>query len=84
MSECKVINEHQLFCHNVECLLHVRPGDPGVSGHGNWAMTSDGIVVSRTRVGQYMFCDRCARRVIAPVAALTTPEPAVDWRRDAS
>jgi hypothetical protein len=51
------------FCMNAACVLHVRPGDQHVRGNGNWAITADGVVSGRQRVGSTMLCDRCAARV---------------------
>jgi hypothetical protein len=55
--------EFVAFCMNAECVLHVRPGDPHVAGNGNWAITADGVIAGRQRVGSVMLCDRCAARV---------------------
>jgi hypothetical protein len=50
------------FCMNAACVLHVRPGDQHVKGNGNWAVTADGIIAGRQRVGSVMLCDCCAAR----------------------
>ena len=49
------------FCANPSCVLHVRAGERGVRGAGEWAVRPDGVVTSRRRVGGEMFCDVCAR-----------------------
>lgn len=49
------------FCTNPACELHVRVGEPGVSGVGNWATCADGHVVGRARYGGRMLCDDCGR-----------------------
>ena len=49
------------FCSNPDCLLHVREGDPGVQGSGNWAQLGNGRIVGRgIYIGLY-FCDDCRR-----------------------
>jgi hypothetical protein len=53
------------FCANTSCELHVRPGDPGVRGQGNWVELR-GLWVGRRLVAGRMICDFCA-----PIA--TTP-----------
>lgn len=50
------------FCGNVDCLLHVRVGDPGVVGAGEWAVRADGVVTSRALYRGRMLCDVCGRR----------------------
>ena len=47
------------FCANPACRLHVRPGDPGVSGEGNWAQIEGGVVIGRGRYDGRMLCDTC-------------------------
>ena len=42
-----VVVSDELFCSNPECVLHVRAGDPGVCGTGEWALRSDGVLTSR-------------------------------------
>jgi hypothetical protein len=49
------------FCSNPRCALHVRVGDPGVAGRGNWAVLPDGSTWGRARYGERMLCDRCGR-----------------------
>jgi hypothetical protein len=46
------------FCSNQSCHLHVRDGDAGVTGEGNWALV-DGLVFGRGRYNGKMLCDRC-------------------------
>jgi hypothetical protein len=40
-----MIEDGLYFCANPACLLHVRAGDPGVHGRGNWALIDGGIMV---------------------------------------
>ena len=49
------------FCANPACVLHVREGDGGVRGRGNWAVFADGRTASRSRYGDRMLCDECGR-----------------------
>jgi len=49
------------FCSNEDCVLHVRIGDPGVHGSGEWAVRPDGIVTSRQVVQGRMLCDVCGQ-----------------------
>ena len=58
------------FCMNPECVLHVRRGDPGVHGSGEWAVRPDGIRTSRARYGGVMLCDLCGRAWIQGRLAL--------------
>jgi hypothetical protein len=53
------------FCANPECELHVRVGEPGVHGRGNWAVLPDGTTWGRSRYGEYVLCDRCGRAWVA-------------------
>ena len=52
------------FCANPDCELHVRAGDAGVRGIGNWARLPDGRTVGRSRYLDQMLCDRCGRRLL--------------------
>lgn len=64
--------EHeQLFCANPQCWLHVRLGDPGVTGSGNWAQI-DGVLVGRGRYGGKMLCDRCGKLSMGTSTKLTS------------
>lgn len=47
------------FCANPECVLHVRAGDPGVTGEGDWAVLADGRTFGRSRHGNTVLCDAC-------------------------
>lgn len=49
------------FCANPACELHVREGDPGVRGRGNWAVLAGGRHASRARYGNWSLCDACGR-----------------------
>jgi hypothetical protein len=52
------------FCGNPACPLHVRAGDPGVAGLGNWARLPDGRWVGRGYYGGVFLCDPCGRVAI--------------------
>jgi hypothetical protein len=47
------------FCANPECALHVRVGDPGVAGEGDWIVLADGRTYGRCRHGSEVLCDAC-------------------------
>lgn len=47
------------FCFRVGCRLHLRPGDPGVQGEGNWARIEGGIIIGRRLVDSDYVCDLC-------------------------
>ena len=47
------------FCANPECALHVRMGDPGVTGEGDWIVLADGRTYGRSRHGSEVLCDAC-------------------------
>ncbi len=47
------------FCANPACVLHVRAGDPGVTGEGDWAVLADGRTFGRSRHGKTVLCDAC-------------------------
>jgi hypothetical protein len=47
------------FCANPACVLHVRAGDPGVTGEGDWAVLADGRTFGRSRHGNTVLCDAC-------------------------
>jgi hypothetical protein len=50
----------EFFCSNPRCTFHVRVGDPGVRGFGDWATLSDGTTVSHRWVDGELLCDLCA------------------------
>ena len=50
------------FCSNPACVLHVRVGDPGVCGQGEWAVRPDGVVTSRGIYRGRVLCDVCGRQ----------------------
>lgn len=54
------------FCSAPGCelKLHVRPGDIGVKGEGNWAEIEGGFWVGRQLVAGRMLCDFCAKRAL--------------------
>jgi hypothetical protein len=56
-SDAAVFNDEP-FCSNQSCHLHVRNGDAGVTGDGNWALV-DGLVFGRGRYDGKMLCDHC-------------------------
>ena len=45
--------------------MHVRPGDVGVLGGGNWAVLADGRILGRVLCGGIYLCDTCAREWVA-------------------
>ena len=49
------------FCGNPQCALHVRAGDPGVHGVGNWAQLPDGRWVGRHVYQGVLLCDVCGQ-----------------------
>ncbi len=53
------------FCANPACVLHVREGDVGVHGRGNWAKLPAGRWASRSRYGELMLCNDCGRDWLA-------------------
>jgi len=53
------------FCANPECVLHVRAGDTGVRGAGNWAVLPDGRIVGRSRYHGLLLCDICGHELVA-------------------
>ena len=65
------------FCGNPQCALHVRPGDKGVIGAGNWAVLQDGRVIGRVLCGGIYLCDSCAREWIAVAVFEPEREPPV-------
>jgi hypothetical protein len=56
--------EGAYFCTNPDCPLHVRRGDPGIVGLGNWARLPDGTLTGRGRYGGVMLCDLCGSRSV--------------------
>lgn len=69
-----MIDDAYYFCANPHCPLHVRPGDAGVHGRGDWASFSDRIIIGRSKVAGFMLCDRCAGRVIRGELKVPAPE----------
>jgi hypothetical protein len=47
------------FCGNANCALHVRVGDPGVVGEGDWIVLPGGRTYGRFRYGDQVLCDAC-------------------------
>jgi hypothetical protein len=62
MKDIVVIEFNATFCANPACPLHLRSGDEGVEGAGNWAHLPCGAIVGRQVVDGRMLCDRCASR----------------------
>ena len=56
------------FCAMESCPLHVRPGDPGVEGQGNWVKHSSGLTIGRRVVDGRYLCDPCAMGLSLPSA----------------
>ncbi len=52
----------EFFCSNPRCRFHVRAGDPGVEGFGDWARLADGTTTSHRWADGDLLCDLCARR----------------------
>ena len=63
-----------LFCSNLRCELHVRAGDTGVGGFGNWAHLPDGRIIGRGLYNGVFLCDPCGRTEIG--VAVQTPTEA--------
>lgn len=55
----------EFFCSNPRCVFHVRVGDAGVVGFGDWAMLADGTTVSHRWIDDELLCDLCAKAAIA-------------------
>ena len=47
------------FCGNPGCALHVRAGEPGVTGEGDWIVLPDGRTYGRFKYGDRVLCDAC-------------------------
>ncbi len=67
-----LFDDEQPFCANPQCRLHVRPGEPGVSGFGNWAQI-DEVLVGRGRYDGRMLCDLCGRTALAAASVDASP-----------
>src|SRR5450631_2330478 len=65
------------FCSNPSCLcgLHVRMGDPGVRGEGNWAELACGVIIGRLIVQGAFLCDGCARALLMVIVTLEIVPP---------
>jgi hypothetical protein len=67
--------EHEYpFCSNPHCELHVRAGDRGVEGCGNWAQMPDGRLIGRGTYEGIFLCDPCGRKTIGTTPALNFSE----------
>jgi hypothetical protein len=55
-----VAGSSEFFCCNPRCPFHVRVGDPGVDGFGDWATLRDGTTVSHRWADGLLLCDLCA------------------------
>ena len=61
-NESGIVFSGEYFCGNPVCALHVRAGDPGVRGSGEWATLGNGITVTRSVCSDgTMICDLCRR-----------------------
>ena len=49
------------FCSNPDCILHIRAGDAGAIGSGNWAELTDGTIIGRGIYYGLYLCDSCGR-----------------------
>ena len=63
------------FCSNPACQLHVRAGDPGVEGAGNWAQLANGLIIGRGIYQGAYFCDSCGRALMSGAVNLEIAEP---------
>lgn len=66
------------FCSNLRCPLglHVRAGDRGVHGDGNWARLAGGIMVGRGIYQGAYLCDKCGKALLQDgVKLVITPPP---------
>jgi hypothetical protein len=72
------MNQRYYFCSNPDCPngLHVRAGDRGIEGDGNWAELSSGVIIGRVIVQGAYLCDGCTRALIAGAVKLTIVPPA--------
>lgn len=59
-----LVESSQPFCANSHCALHVRVGDAGVEGSGNWAEL-EGHLIGRGRYDGRMLCDHCGHKVVS-------------------
>jgi hypothetical protein len=59
------LGSSEFFCSSPRCVFHVRVGDPGVDGFGDWATLRDGTTVSHRWVDGELLCDLCAREATA-------------------
>lgn len=55
------VGSSEFFCSNPRCAFHVRVGDTGVNGFGDWAVLADGTTVSHRWVDGDLLCDLCAQ-----------------------
>jgi hypothetical protein len=78
MEDMVVIESNATFCANPSCPLHLRPGDQGVQGSGNWAELPCGAIVGRQAVDGHMLCDPCASRARGVVSGPHAAERAQD------
>ena len=60
------------FCSNLRCELHVRAGNSGVHGFGNWARMPDGRMIGRGLYNGIFLCDPCGRAEIGTAAQVRT------------
>ena len=56
------------FCSNPDCILHVRSGDAGVIGWGNWAELANGTIMGRGIYHGVYLCDPCGHACRAVLA----------------
>ena len=71
------------FCSNPTCRLHVRAGDPGVKGAGNWAELAEGLIIGRGIYQGAYLCDPCGKALLAgsvtlDIVAPPAPRPPVE------
>lgn len=70
------------FCANPACVLHVRTGDPGVTGSGNWARLANGLWYGRAAIGVALYCDACVRLIVLGLLVATDPQLQQSSRND--
>jgi hypothetical protein len=72
-------DDGDVFCANPACVLHVRSGDDGVEGSGQWAVI-DGVTYDRhpLEAGGRCYCSACRRRMLADALRPMAPARSQD------
>ena len=55
-----VMHDHDKFCTNPRCVLHVSAKDANVMGRGEWAILSNRRTFARVSLNVQHFCHACA------------------------